>query len=241
MRWLGRRRTCRGRSSGLSNRIGDSVGRVGRCCGGARRQARMAGMESPTAVQVNVKPRRKRRWFQFGLGTLLGLVTLMAVWLGALVNRAERQLRAVAAVQRLGGDVAYADEGLSWTPEWLRAWAREGYFQTVTAVSLMNVTQVTDADLTHLEGLTGLQLLWLHDTQVSDAGLEHLKGLNAIQELDLSNTQVSDAGLKHLKGMSSLQRLWLINTHVSDEGIAELRAALPNCNIEASMPTVTAP
>ena len=84
-------------------------------------------------------------------------------------------------------------------------------------------------------------MLWLHDTQVSDAGLEHLKGLNAIKELDLSNTQVSDAGLKHLKGMSSLQRLWLINTHVSDEGVAELRAALPNCNIEASMPTVTAP
>ena len=201
----------------------------------------MADMESPTAVQVIGKPRRKRRWFQFGLGTLFGLVTLMAVWLGALVNRAERQLRAVAAVQRLGGDVAYADEGLSWMPKWLRAWAREGYFQTVTAVSLMHVTQVTDADLTHLEGLTGLQLLWLHDTQVSDAGLEHLKGLSAIQELDLSNTPVSDAGLKHLQRMSSLKRLWLINTRVTDEGIAELRAALPNCNIEASMPTVTAP
>jgi hypothetical protein len=41
--------------------------------------------------------------------------------------------------------------------------------------------------------------------------------------------------------MSSLKRLWLINTHVSDEGVAELRAALPNCNIEANMPTVTAP
>jgi uncharacterized membrane protein len=201
----------------------------------------MAGMESPTAVQVIGKRRRKRRWFQFGLGTLLGLVTLTAIWLGALVNRAERQRRAVAAIQHLGGEVVYADQGLSWTPEWLRAWAGERYFQTVTAVSLMNVTQVTDADLTHLEGLTGLQLLWLHDTQVSDAGLEHLKGLNAIKELDLSNTQVSDMGLKHLKEMRSLKRLWLINTHVSHDGVAELRAALPNCNIEASMPTVTAP
>ena len=201
----------------------------------------MAGMESPAAGQVKVKPRRKRRWFQFGLGTLLGLVTLVAVWLGVLVNRAERQLRAVAAVQRLGGDVAYADTGLSWTPKWLRAWAREEYFQTVTAVSLMSVTQVTDADLTHLEGLTGLERLWLQGTPVSDAGLAHLKGLSAIQDLDLSNTQVSDAGLKHLQSMSSLQRLGLINTHVSQEGIAELRAALPNCHIEASMPTVTVP
>jgi len=28
---------------------------------------------------------------------------------------------------------------------------------------------------------------------------------------------------------------------VSDAGVAELRAALPSCNIEASMPTVTVP
>jgi hypothetical protein len=165
----------------------------------------------------------------------------MAIWMGALVNRAERQRRAVAAVRHLGGEVAYSDGGISWSPQWLRAWAREDYFQTVTAVSLMNVTQVTDADLTRLEGLTGLERLWLQDTQVSDAGLEHLKGLSAIQELDLSNTRVSDAGLEHFKGTSSLKRLWLINTHVSDEGIAELRAALPNCNIEANMPTVSAP
>ena len=197
-----------------------------------------------TSAPTTGQPRRRRRWLQFGLGTLLGLVTLTAVWLGAIVNRAERQRRAVAAVQHLGGDVAFADEGdgiLWWTPEWLRAWAREGYFRPVTMVSLMSVTEVSDADLTHLKGLTGLQRLWLQDTKVSDAGLVHLERLTALQELDLSNTQVSDAGLKHLNGMSSLQRLCLINTHVSDEGVAELRAALPNCNIEASMPTVTAP
>lgn len=191
-----------------------------------------------TSAQTNGQPKRRR--FQLGLRTLLGLVALTAIWLGFVVNRAERQRRAVAAVRHLGGEVAYSD-GASWSPEWLRAWAHEDYFQSVTAVSLMDVTQVTDADLTHLEGLIALQLLWLHNTPVSDAGLEHLRGLNEIQELDLSNTRVSDAGLKHLRGMSTLQRLWLINTNVSDEGIAELRAALPNCNIEADMPTVTAP
>jgi hypothetical protein len=175
------------------------------------------------------------------LGTLFALVILTTIWLGALVNRVERQRQAVSKVRYLGGEVAYSDGGLSWLPEWLRAWARNDYFQTASAVSLMHVTQVTDADLTHLEVLTGLQLLWLSDTQVSDAGLEHLKGLNAIQELDLSNTRVSDVGLKYLKEMSSLQRLWLMNTLVSDQGVAELRAALPNCNIEADMPTATAP
>ena len=197
-----------------------------------------------TSAPTTGQPRRRRRWLQFGLGTLLGLVTLTAVWLGAIVNRAERQRRAVATVQHLGGDVLFADEGdgiLWWTPEWLRGWARERYFQPVTMVSLMSVTEVSDADLTHLKGLTGLQRLWLQDTKVSDAGLVHLERLTALQELDLSNTQVSDAGLKHLKGMSSLRRLWLLNTQVSDVGVAELRAAMPNCNIEANMPTVTVP
>ncbi len=173
-----------------------------------------------TSAPTTGQPRRRRRWLQFGLGTLLGLVTLTAVSLCAIVNRAERQRRAVAAVQHLGGDVAFADEGdgiLWWTPEWLRGWVRDGYFQPVTMVSLMSVTEVSDADLSHLKGLTGLQRLWLQDTKVSDAGL------------------------KHLKGMSSLQRLWLLNTQVSEVGVAELRAAMPNCNIEASMPTVTAP
>ena len=121
-----------------------------RGCEGVGRAAIISPMATTSAPTIG-QPRRRRRWFQFGLGTLLGLITLTAVWLGALVNRAERQRRAVAAVQHLGGEVAYVDQGLSWTPEWLRAWARERYFQTVTAVSLMNVTQVTDADLTHFE------------------------------------------------------------------------------------------
>ena len=42
-------------------------------------------------------------------------------------------------------------------------------------------------------------------TQVTDAGLEHLKGLTQLQGLSLSGTQVTDAGLEHLKGLTQLQ------------------------------------
>ena len=154
-----------------------------------------------TSATTTGQPRRRRRWLQFGLGTLIGLVTLTAVWLGAIVNRAERQRRAVATVQHLGGDVAFTDEGdgiLCWTPEWLQGWARE-YFQPVSMVSLMSVTEVSDADLSHLKGLTGLQRLWLQDTKVSDAGLVHLRRMQRLKYLYIRNSRVTDAGIEALK------------------------------------------
>jgi hypothetical protein len=64
-------------------------------------------MASLTPDKTSGKPRRKRRWLQFGLPTLLGLVPLAAVVLALIVNPAERQRRAVAAVRNLGGAVHY--------------------------------------------------------------------------------------------------------------------------------------
>jgi hypothetical protein len=48
-------------------------------------------MTSPTVHKTSGKPRRKRHWLQFGLLTLLGLVTVLCVVLGLWVQRAERQ------------------------------------------------------------------------------------------------------------------------------------------------------
>ena len=82
-------------------------------------------------------------------------------------------------------------------------------------------TQVTDAGLKHLRGLTQLRTLSSANTQVTDAGLEHLRGLTQLQWLFLVNTQVTDAGLKHLRGLTQLQMLSLANTHLTDAGVAE--------------------
>jgi len=43
-----------------------------------------------------------------------------------------------------------------------------------------------------------LQTLWLENTQITDAGLVHLSGLTSLQELDLPS-QITDAGLAKLK------------------------------------------
>ena len=86
-------------------------------------------------------------------------------------------------------------------------------------------TRVTDAGLRHLNGLMQLRCLRLRDTTVSGAGLEHLKGLRQLQVLTLDRTKVTDAGLRHLKGWTQLRFLDLNDTTVSDAGLEHLRGS----------------
>ena len=92
-------------------------------------------------------------------------------------------------------------------------------------------TQITDAGLEHLKGLTSLTTLGLNSTQIADAGLVHLKGLTSLDHLNLTHTQITDAGLEHLKGLTSLTTLDLSRTKITDAGLEQIKAALPNCDI----------
>ena len=116
-------------------------------------------------------------------------------------NRAE----ALAAIKKLGGKVT--EEG---TPPRM-------------SISFFG-TQVTDAGLEHLKGLTDLESLDLRLTKVTDAGLEHLKGLTSLTSLNLDLvTQITDAGLEHLKGLTNLTSLNLGRTKVTDAGLEHLK------------------
>ena len=95
--------------------------------------------------------------------------------------------------------------------------------QGVTLGTIIESTNITDAGLEHLKGLTCLQTLELKQPNVTDAGLEHLKGLTQLQSLDLIGTQVTDAGLKHLEGLTQLQSLDLSYTKVTDAGLEHLK------------------
>ena len=71
----------------------------------------------------------------------------------------------------------------------------------------------------------------LRDTQITDAGLIHLKGMTKLVNLHLDGTSITDAGLVHLKELTNLKALYISETQVTDVGIAELQKALPNCTI----------
>ena len=110
------------------------------------------------------------------VGILIVLV-LASAWFAAWRIKTERiKAERIAAVEKLGG--AFLEDGKS--------------------LNLVD-SEVTDARLVHLEGLTGLEWLNLDGTKITDAGLVHLEGLTGLEELFLDGTRVTDAGVKKLQ------------------------------------------
>jgi hypothetical protein len=194
----------------------------------SRRREMLVDMAKPIAkLFALITP--KRRWAQFSLASMFVVVTLLCVWLSVVVNRAHRQRDAVATIEALGGSVDYVESDQEEPDEtasdafpkpFLRRWLPRDYFDEVRVVQLTG-TQVTDADLAHLHGLTGLQALTLSSTRVTDIGLAHLHGLTGLQVLNLDGSHVTDAGLAHLNGLMGLEELHL--GYVTDAGLAQLR------------------
>lgn len=167
------------------------------------------------------KPRR--RWLRFSLRSLLLLIAVVAVSLGWLIHKARQEGIAVAALKEMGCDVTYgnnnAHQGSPTVLERLRKLLGESESRNVTKV-IGSKSQITDAGMVHVQGLTQLQTLWLNDTQVADAGLAHLVGLTQLQYLWLNDTQITDAGLVNLRGLTQLHSLVLSYAKVTDTGLA---------------------
>ena len=212
------------------------------------------------------------RWrFQFSIRSLLVVVVVVAIpcsWMAVEMKKAREQKEVVEAIKKMGGSV-YHDWEVNQTnasppapakPQppgaaWLRSIVGDDFFANVegmllyrtqvTDAGLANLagltqlrklglddTKVTGAGLAHLAGLTQLQTLSLGRTEVTDAGLENLQGLTGLQVLSLDDTQITDAGLAHLRGLTALQTLYLHDMKVTDAGVKKLQEALPNSKIE---------
>jgi hypothetical protein len=151
--------------------------------------------------------------FQFSVRSLVVLVVAVAVplgWFGMKMREAERQRKAVEAIEKLSGTVVYDYElDKSLNPAWLRELVGEDFFANVHWV------------------------IWLSDKWHDHANevLKHIKVLPNVRELSFHGKNVTDAGLEKLKGLTGLRPLNLCNTQVTVQGIEELRKALPNCRI----------
>ena len=86
-----------------------------------------------------------------------------------------------------------------------------------------------------------VEYVTLSGTEVTDAGLVHLAGLTALERLYLRGTQITNAGLAHLTGLTALEFLTLFRTQVTDVGVAELQTALPSCSIETRQDPIAPP
>ena len=87
-------------------------------------------------------------------------------------------------------------------------------------------SHATDADLErYLKGRANLTDLWLGGTDITDAGLVQLKGITSLKLLTLdSDMHITDAGLEHLKGLANLERLSLEASYITDTGLADLKS-----------------
>ncbi len=160
-------------------------------------------------------------------GNSLLLFTLVAAilfgFLGRELQQARDEKEAAGKLVELGARID------DW-PGWQEIVFGRDY-PPITEVDLYGVQDI-DAALAHIQRLEHLGHLGFGETNVTDANLEKLRGLTGIESLDLDGTGVSDSGLEHLVGLSGLRWLHLTGTKVTEKGIEKLQQALPNCEIE---------
>lgn len=171
---------------------------------------------------------------RFSLRTLLLLTTLCAILLALYIEPIQRQSRAAATVQQLGGRVEFGRNIDPPGPEWLRnsmeRLTGEDYSQAPLAI-YFGSNSFTDVHMKHIARMPNLRRLNLIKTQISSDGLPQLAELENLQELLLCGTQIDDQGLLHLKDLDSLQELYLNQTNVTEIGVRRLKQSLPNCKI----------
>jgi hypothetical protein len=193
-------------------------------------------------------PKRKRRWFQFSLRSLLILVMLVSIvcsWGTVRLRRALKRNAAVQTIKEFGGRVFYDYQfdrerqlqsgAEAREPNWERRLLGEPAVENVYGVWFMagngGPTRVTDADLERIAVLTEVRSLVLHRcSQVTDAGVAYLAQFKELELLYLTGTRITDAGLKTLEGLSKLRTLDLDETAISAVGLHSL-AKLSNLDV----------
>jgi hypothetical protein len=188
------------------------------------------------AEPIKPEPKRKRRWFQFSLRTLMIFTLICAIgaaWLAPKIERKRQEQNAVDAISRIGGAVSYdLYKSEPSGPVWLRNLLGENFFSEVVSVAFdWRPSELGDAELANLDRLTSLKDLNIRGCNVTAAGMAHVKGLSQLVWLDLQRTNVSDSDLVNLKGLAKLQDLNLEKTRVTNAGVNDLQKALPNCTI----------
>jgi hypothetical protein len=205
-------------------------------------------------------PKRKRRWFQFSLRTLLISVLIVAIpcaWLGHKFDEKRKERRAVETIRKLGGAVYYDYQMANdfeppenqhfnaepYGPGWLRKILGDNFFSDPT-VAMLAGEDCSDGDLACFEALSTLKSVRLGPTpRITDSGFAHLEGLTQLESLDLSTRGITDAALVHVKPMSQLRILLLpMSPSVGDDGLVHLRGLkqLKNLNVRGTAITIEA-
>jgi hypothetical protein len=95
----------------------------------------------------------------------------------------------------------------------------------VTSLNLFS--EIGDAGLAHLEGITQLESLTLTSSKVTDQGMKSVGRLSKLRTLELDCLALTDAGLRELHGLRDIERLKITHFDLSDAALAALTAKMP--------------
>ncbi len=88
-----------------------------------------------------------------------------------------------------------------------------------------------DEQLRMLKPNRNLRELVLDMNDVTDAGLTHLDGFPKLRSVSLLHNPITSVGLRHLVRMNQLEQLNVSVDGISDESVARLKQSLPNCHV----------
>jgi hypothetical protein len=184
-------------------------------------------------VEPTKTPKRKLRWFQFSLRTLLVFVTLIGIacsWVGIRIQKVKRQEEAVQKLWSLEINARFASEfgdplerrlnPEPAGPQWLRYALGEHFFDTVNFIDAPDIRN--DDDLPFMKELTDVKYLVLTRAHITQERLKYIQALPNLQSLFLNGSTITDQGLCYLRNVKRLKILDLGETQVTDAGLANL-------------------
>jgi hypothetical protein len=175
----------------------------------------MSNADSSTE-QPNPQRGKRRRW-QFGLSTLLIVITVAAIiarWAAEPEPWEKFERRFEALVKDYGGEVRWQDLSSPHTISF-RYSSKSGKHKALDDEGLKRLCR----DFRRL----GKFRLNLHGCAITDEGLAELASLPHLECLCLSKTKISNAGLERLQEMPSLEFVDLADTAVAADGVGKLR------------------
>ena len=134
------------------------------------------------------------------------------------------QARAVADIQRVGGEIFYdyqltsgnfvKEDARIPATKWQRELLGDHYFIRPSSINLAG-KNVSDNDVRDFCLLRGVKFLRLNNTQISDLAASDLVKMRSLETLELGSTKLTDKGLQILIGLPNLKVLNIYGTGVT--------------------------
>lgn len=161
-----------------------------------------------------------QRFFQFRLGALLLVVTVVSLCLAfwqSSIAPFQLQKEAIAELQKLGAEIHTRPAN----PYWMEKFVGKEDFVRVDSVTFAS-SPIKNEQLGQLREIKGLRRLAIYHCPISDDGLAQLRGVDSLEELALQGTNVTSDGIRHIAQIRTLKSLDLRYTNITNESLKHL-------------------